>query len=161
MIVLLITTGFLLMHTFMKGRFCTSGAERGSLFCLRHIGNLQRITAWSLITRRPHHTCSALTASLFCYKAVLRESRELHGDLESMAEKVELLSEVLQVESMSQQVCELSRHTEELQQSIKTRLQSLEDADKVQKKTNKECHLFVTFYFTHELPPFNAFTTFD
>uniref|UniRef100_A0A3P8TCI8 Spectrin repeat containing, nuclear envelope 1b n=1 Tax=Amphiprion percula TaxID=161767 RepID=A0A3P8TCI8_AMPPE len=64
------------------------------------------------------------------YQAVLRESRELHGDLESMAEKVELLSEVLQVESMSQQVCELSRHTEELQQSIKTRLQSLQDADK-------------------------------
>lgn len=49
-----------------------------------------------------------------------------------MADKVELLSEVLQVESMSQQVCELSRHTEELQQSIKMRLQSLEDANKVQ-----------------------------
>ncbi|KAJ0062831.1 hypothetical protein NL108_008118 [Boleophthalmus pectinirostris] len=64
------------------------------------------------------------------YQSVLRESRELHGDLESMAEKVDLLSEVLQVESMSQQVCELSRHTEELQQSIKIRLQSLEDAYK-------------------------------
>lgn len=49
-----------------------------------------------------------------------------------MAEKVELLSEVLQVESMSQHVCELSRHIEELQQSIKMRLQSLEDANKVQ-----------------------------
>ena len=49
-----------------------------------------------------------------------------------MAEKVELLSEVLQVETLSQQVCELSRHTEELQQSIKIRLQSLEDANKVQ-----------------------------
>lgn len=64
-----------------------------------------------------------------------------------MAEKVELLSEVLQVESMSQQVCELSRHTEELQQSIKTRLQSLEDANKVQRK--KKIYylfdLFVTF----------------
>uniref|UniRef100_A0A672YLM6 SYNE1 n=1 Tax=Sphaeramia orbicularis TaxID=375764 RepID=A0A672YLM6_9TELE len=64
------------------------------------------------------------------YQAVLRESRELHGDLESMVEKVDLLSEVLQVETMSQQVCELSRHTEELQQNIKIRLQSLEDADK-------------------------------
>lgn len=51
-----------------------------------------------------------------------------------MAEKVELLSDVLQVESMSQQVCELSRHTEELQQSIKTRLQSLEDANKVKRE---------------------------
>lgn len=66
------------------------------------------------------------------FQTVLRESREFHGDLESMAEKVELLSEVLQVESLSQQVCELSRHTEELQQSIKMRLQSLEDANKVQ-----------------------------
>lgn len=66
----------------------------------------------------------------------MRESRELHGDLESMAEKVELLSEVLQVKSMSQQLSELSRHTEELQQSIRIRLQSLEDANKVQKKQN-------------------------
>uniref|UniRef100_A0A3B3TWX6 SYNE1 n=1 Tax=Poecilia latipinna TaxID=48699 RepID=A0A3B3TWX6_9TELE len=64
------------------------------------------------------------------YQAVFRESRELHSDLESMAEKVDLLSEVLQVESMSQEVCELSRHTDELQQSIKTRLQSLQDGHK-------------------------------
>lgn len=61
-----------------------------------------------------------------------------------MAEKVELLSEVLQVESMSQQVCELSRHTEELQQSIKTRLQSLQDADKVQ-KNKRFCFCFTLF----------------
>lgn len=66
-------------------------------------------------------------------QAVFRESRELHGDLESMAEKVELLSEVMQVEPMSREVCDLSRHTDELQQSIKTRLQSLQDAHKVQK----------------------------
>lgn len=65
-------------------------------------------------------------------QAVFRESRELHGDLESMGEKVELLSEMLQVESMSREVCDLSRHTDELQQSIKTRLQSLQDAHKVQ-----------------------------
>lgn len=56
--------------------------------------------------------------------------------MESMAEKVELLSEVLQVESMSQQVCELSRDSEELQQSIKMRLQSLEDANKVLRGRN-------------------------
>ena len=72
-----------------------------------------------------------------CAQAVLRESRELHGDLESMAEKVELLSEVLQVESMSQQVCELSRTTDELQQSIKTQLQSLQDADKVNEMSSR------------------------
>uniref|UniRef100_A0AAV2JAL2 Calponin-homology (CH) domain-containing protein n=1 Tax=Knipowitschia caucasica TaxID=637954 RepID=A0AAV2JAL2_KNICA len=64
------------------------------------------------------------------YQSVLRESRELHGDLESMSEKVDLLSEVLQVESMVQQVCSLSRLSEELQQNINTRLQSLEDAHK-------------------------------
>lgn len=64
-------------------------------------------------------------------QAVLRESRELHGDLESMAEKVELLSEVLQVQALSQQVCELSRRADELQQSIRTQLQSLQDANKV------------------------------
>lgn len=79
-----------------------------------------------------HVICSLLSLPP-CSQSVLRESRELHGDLESMAEKVELLSEVLQVESMSQQVCELSRHSEELQQNIRTRLQSLEDADKVGK----------------------------
>lgn len=78
-------------------------------------------------------------------QTVLRESRELHGDLESMAEKVELLSEVLHVESMSQQVCELSRSTEELQQNIKTRLQSLEDADKVEENKYFLVYLFVTF----------------
>lgn len=88
---------------------------------------------------RPGHDTKHALHSLLCStpssQAVLRESRELHGDLESMAEKVELLSEVLQVESMSQQVCELGRSTEELQQNIKTRLQSLEDADKVKEES--------------------------
>lgn len=59
---------------------------------------------------------------------MLHESRELHGDLEAMQEKVELLSECLQVEAMGQQVAELSRHTEELEQAIKSRLQSLQEA---------------------------------
>lgn len=83
----------------------------------------------------------AFDSKFLCAQAVFRESKELHGDLESMAEKAELLSEVLQVESMSQEVCDLSRHTDELQQSIKTRLQSLQDAHKVQK--NK--HLLFCF----------------
>lgn len=63
--------------------------------------------------------------------------------MESMAEKVELLSEVLQVESMSQQVCELSRDSEELQQSIKMRLQSLEDANKVLRGRKKDLFTFI------------------
>lgn len=75
---------------------------------------------------------------------MLRESRELHGDMESMTEKVELLSEVLQVEPMSQQVCELSRDSEELQQSIKMRLQSLEDANKVLRR-GKNNFIFIIF----------------
>lgn len=61
-------------------------------------------------------------------QSVLHESKELHGDLEAMQEKVELLSECLQVEAMGQQVAELSRHTEELEQAIKSRLQSLQEA---------------------------------
>ncbi|KAJ8270593.1 hypothetical protein GJAV_G00116870 [Gymnothorax javanicus] len=64
------------------------------------------------------------------YQSVLRDSRELHGDLEVMGEKAAILSEVLQTEAMSQQVSELSRHTEELQHSVRTRLQSLQDAAK-------------------------------
>lgn len=99
-----------------------------------------------------HHTKHAFH-SLLCStsfsQTVLRESRELHGDLESMAEKVELLSEVLQVESMSQQVCELSRTTEELQQNIKTRLQSLEDGDKVEKEKMYFVLLVCNFTFLH------------
>lgn len=78
---------------------------------------------------------------------MLRESRELHGDMESMAEKVELLSQVLQVEPMSQQVCELSRDSEELQQSIKLRLQSLEDANKVLRGRKKDLLNFLQNIF--------------
>uniref|UniRef100_A0A8C7ULC6 Spectrin repeat containing, nuclear envelope 1b n=1 Tax=Oncorhynchus mykiss TaxID=8022 RepID=A0A8C7ULC6_ONCMY len=76
------------------------------------------------------NSCSHLQEQIRMDESVLRESRELHGDLQAMGEKVDLLSEVLQTENMSQQVCELSRHTEELQQTIRTRLQSLQDAAK-------------------------------
>lgn len=62
---------------------------------------------------------------------MLRESRALQGDLEAMMEKVELLSEGLQVEAMSQQASELSRLTQQLEQDIRTRLQSLQDAAEV------------------------------
>lgn len=62
---------------------------------------------------------------------MLRESRALQGDLEAMLEKVELLSEGLQVESMSQQASELSRLTQQLEQDIRLRLQSLQEAAEV------------------------------
>uniref|UniRef100_A0A4W4DR26 Spectrin repeat containing, nuclear envelope 1b n=1 Tax=Electrophorus electricus TaxID=8005 RepID=A0A4W4DR26_ELEEL len=76
------------------------------------------------------NSSSHLQEQIRMYQSVLHESRELHGDLEAMQEKVELLSESLQVEAMGQQVAELSRHTEELEQAIRFRLQSLQDAAK-------------------------------
>ncbi|TWW68818.1 Nesprin-1 Enaptin KASH domain-containing protein 1 [Takifugu flavidus] len=62
--------------------------------------------------------------------ALLRECRGLHGDLEAMGEREEQLGEALQTESWEQQVKYLSRCTEELQQTARTRLQSLQDAAK-------------------------------
>lgn len=62
---------------------------------------------------------------------MLRECRGLHGDLEAMGERERQLGEVLQTEGWIQQVKQLSRRTEELQQHAKTRLQSLQDAAKV------------------------------
>ncbi|XP_056332550.1 nesprin-1-like isoform X3 [Danio aesculapii] len=84
------------------------------------------------------NSSSHLQEQIRMYQAVLRESRELHGDLDSMQEKVEILSETLQVEAMGQQVSELSRHTEELEQSIRSRLQSLQDAAKDMEKFESE-----------------------
>lgn len=62
---------------------------------------------------------------------MLRECRGLHGDLEVMGEREGQLADVLQTEVWSQQVKHLSRRTEELQQSAKSRLQNLQDAAKV------------------------------
>lgn len=62
---------------------------------------------------------------------MLRECRGLHGDLDAMGEREVQLGEVLQTEGWSQQVKHLGRCTEEMQQSAKTRLQSLQDAAKV------------------------------
>jgi len=46
-------------------------------------------------------------------------------------EKVGLLDEVVQTDALHQQVADLSRHAEELQQRAKTRLLTLQDAAKV------------------------------
>lgn len=54
-----------------------------------------------------------------------------------MAEKVQHLAHVYYTEKMSQQVAQLGRETEELRQVIRARLQSLQDAAKVNKQTNK------------------------
>lgn len=62
---------------------------------------------------------------------MLDESGEIHGDLEAMSERIEYLASVYCTEGMSQEVLELGRRTEELQQVIKVRLPSLQDAAKV------------------------------
>lgn len=62
---------------------------------------------------------------------MLEESGEIHGDLETMNEKIDYLASVYSTEGMSQQVSELGRQTEELQHVIKQRLQNIQDAAKV------------------------------
>ncbi|KAG7239212.1 hypothetical protein INR49_029965 [Caranx melampygus] len=75
-------------------------------------------------------SASQLQEQIRAHQALLRECRGLHGDLEAMGEREGQLGEVLQLEGWSQQVKHLSRQTEELQQTAKTRLQSLQDAAK-------------------------------
>ncbi|XP_031731325.1 nesprin-1 isoform X8 [Anarrhichthys ocellatus] len=75
-------------------------------------------------------SASQLQEQIRAHQALLRECRGLHGDLEAMGEREGQLGEVLQTEGWIQQVKHLSRHTEELQQTAKTRLQSLQDAAK-------------------------------
>uniref|UniRef100_A0A3P8TBY5 Spectrin repeat containing nuclear envelope protein 1 n=1 Tax=Amphiprion percula TaxID=161767 RepID=A0A3P8TBY5_AMPPE len=71
-----------------------------------------------------------LQEQIRAHQALLRECRGLHGDLEAMREREGQLADVLRTEGWSQQVKHLSRCTEELQQTAKTRLQSLQDAAK-------------------------------
>lgn len=54
-----------------------------------------------------------------------------------MTEKLQYLASVYHTEKMSQQVAELGRETEELQQIIRLRSQNLHDAAKVKKKISK------------------------
>ena len=68
---------------------------------------------------------------------MLEESEDIHNDLEAMTEKLQYLDSVYHTETMSQQVADLGRETEELRQVIKIRLQSLHDAAKVKKKKKK------------------------
>ncbi|XP_028460256.1 nesprin-1 isoform X2 [Perca flavescens] len=75
-------------------------------------------------------SASQLQEQIRAHQALLRECRGLHGDLEAMGEREGQLGEVLQTEGWIQQVKHLSRRTEELQQTAKTRLQGLQDAAK-------------------------------
>lgn len=72
-------------------------------------------------------------------QAMLEESGEIHGDLETMNEKIEYLASVYCIEGMSRQVSEFGRQTEELQHVIKQRLQNIQDAAKVWKISFMAC----------------------
>lgn len=65
----------------------------------------------------------------------MEEWQDLQGEFEGLVERVGLLGEVVQTETLNQQVAELSRHAEELQQRAKTRLLTLQDAAKVKHNT--------------------------
>lgn len=82
---------------------------------------------------------------------MLEESGEIHGDLEAMSERIEYLSSVYSTEAMSQQVLELGRRTEELQQVIKVRLPNLQDAAKVYENTFFLTSADSCFYVLREL----------
>lgn len=67
----------------------------------------------------------------YLIQTLLQEWQDLQGEFEGLVERVGLLGEVVQTDALHQQVSELSRHAEELQQRAKTRLLMLQDAAKV------------------------------
>ncbi|NXF38127.1 SYNE1 protein, partial [Nyctibius bracteatus] len=84
------------------------------------------------------NSSSQLHDQFKAYQTMLDESGEIHGDLEAMTERIEYLASVYCTEGMSQQVLELGRRTEELQQVIKMQLPNLQDAAKDMKKFEVE-----------------------
>lgn len=68
---------------------------------------------------------------IYLNQALLQQWQDLQGEFEGLVERVGLLDEVVQTDALHQQVAELSRHAEELQQRAKTRLLTLQDAAKV------------------------------
>ncbi|XP_049759928.1 nesprin-1 isoform X14 [Elephas maximus indicus] len=84
------------------------------------------------------NSASQLREQYISHQTLLEESEEIHSDLEAMSEKLQHLTSVYYTEKMAQQVAELGRETEELQQMIKIRLQNLQDAAKDMKKFEAE-----------------------
>ncbi|XP_033368639.1 nesprin-1 isoform X3 [Parus major] len=80
------------------------------------------------------NSSSQLRDQFKAYQSILDESGEIHSDLEAMSERIDYLASVYSTEGMSQQVLELGRRTEELQQVIKVQLPNLQDAAKDMKK---------------------------
>uniref|UniRef100_A0A8C2DGG1 Spectrin repeat containing, nuclear envelope 1a n=1 Tax=Cyprinus carpio TaxID=7962 RepID=A0A8C2DGG1_CYPCA len=73
---------------------------------------------------------SQMQEQIRTHQALLQEWQDLQGEFEGLVERVGLLGEVVQTDALHQQVAELSRHAEELQQRAKTRLLMLQDAAK-------------------------------
>lgn len=76
-------------------------------------------------------------------QVLLREWRRLQGEVEAVMERVGLLGEVVHTDALHQQVAELSRHAEELQQRAKARLLNLQDAAKVTLHTHTHTVLYL------------------
>ncbi|XP_048062412.1 nesprin-1 isoform X1 [Megalobrama amblycephala] len=73
---------------------------------------------------------SQMQEQIRTHQALLQQWQDLQGEFEGLVERVGLLDEVVQTDALHQQVAELSRHAEELQQRAKTRLLTLQDAAK-------------------------------
>ncbi|KAI5615121.1 nesprin-1 isoform X2 [Silurus asotus] len=73
---------------------------------------------------------SMIQEQIRTHQALLREWRKLQGEMEALMKRVELLGEVVHTKALHQQVAELSRHAEELQQRAQSRLLNLQDAAK-------------------------------
>ncbi|KAM9316746.1 nesprin-1-like [Gastrophryne carolinensis] len=74
------------------------------------------------------NSASQLHEQAVAHQVILDDSRDIHSDLEVMNENADSLSSVYLTEGLHQQVSELGRETEELQQSLKLCLQRLQDA---------------------------------
>ncbi|XP_048456777.1 nesprin-1-like isoform X2 [Rhincodon typus] len=75
-------------------------------------------------------SAAQLNDQLITYQVTLRESEEIQSDLQAMGEKLDSVSDVYQTGAMSQRVTTLRQQTDELQQLMRTCLQSLQDAAK-------------------------------
>ncbi|XP_055471872.1 nesprin-1 isoform X4 [Psammomys obesus] len=84
------------------------------------------------------NSASQLREQYILHQTLLEESEEIDSDLEAMAEKVQCLANVYCTEKLSQQMAQSGRETGELQQTLRGRLQSLQDAAKDMRKFEGE-----------------------
>uniref|UniRef100_A0A667FUY6 Spectrin repeat containing nuclear envelope protein 1 n=1 Tax=Lynx canadensis TaxID=61383 RepID=A0A667FUY6_LYNCA len=84
------------------------------------------------------NSANQLREQYIFHQTMLEESEEIPSNLEAMIEKLQCLASIYSTEKMSQQVADLGRESEELRQTIKIRLQNLQDAAKDMKKFETE-----------------------